>query len=93
MIMKVKVADEMHRATLKGIDKKISKNDPSVTYQEWVLFWVLRMSDPFSIIDLNDIDEVIQRTDNWIDKTWSETSASRCNKKEIIIPWETVFDK
>ena len=89
--MKLNVQNEITRALNKDILKRIGENDPTITYQEFVLYWILRACASSTIIDIDEQFN-ISKEDGWIDNQWLESDAS--NYHEMITPlaWDKVFD-
>ena len=70
------------------------KNDSiDITYQEWCLYWILRMrnsDEEFTNELIQSIFDQIGECD-WINEEWNKTPASKYNMKLVSIPWTEVF--
>jgi len=89
--MIINVQDEITKALNKLVDKKIEKDDISLTYQEFFLFWVLRNNSSKKEIEINETIK-LAKDDGWIDSIWLQTEASKHNDMSINVPWNKVFD-
>ena len=90
--MKIDVVELYKKALDKKIHIRVGNDDPSLTYQEYFLYYVLYfIFGKISFIE--NIDKEIEfYKGSWIDESWEEMAASKISKKEITIPWEKVFD-
>lgn len=91
--MKLEASEHMHKAVINGYQERISNHSADLTYQQWTLYWMCR----WVIVGEFDPDSYYHtltdgKPDNWLDKQWKKTPASKTHKMEITIPWDKVFD-
>ena len=94
--MKLNVFDELRRAKSNGILDKVYNNEPSLTYQQFALYNMLRVEystaneetcfDPQAAYEAEKVGGVI-------DGDWLTMKASKYHPISIDIPWDKVFDK
>ncbi len=89
--MKLHVQSEITRAHNKYIPEKIGNDDPTITYQEFALYWILRSCASLVYIEIEDSYSDF-KSDGWIDNQWLSTKASHYNKMETPLSWDKVFD-
>lgn len=93
--MKLNVFDELRRAKRAGILDKINNDDPSLTYEQFFLYYILRVcygsADETTMID-PDKEYALQK-EGWVDETWLTMKGSKLHRMAIETPWDKVFDK
>lgn len=87
------VAEKHSEIVKKGFLKRIRRNDVTITFQEWCLYYLLRaknsddeLSEDLLAFWLNDV-----LRDPWYDKSWKNFRASKYNLKVVNTPWMDVF--
>jgi len=93
--MIINVFNELKKAKDSGILDKIYNDDVSVTYQQFCLYYILRVeygnADEKTMID-PDILFDYQKKVGWVDQMWISTRASKSNEMTIIKQWDKVFE-
>ena len=90
--MLINVRKEYTKALNKHTAERIGKDDPTLTYQEYVLYYILyfRASDCDRDIDPENLYQTLYKG-SWIDQTWEKKQASKTNPKVFDKKWDEVF--
>ena len=89
--MLINVRKEYTKALKKDIDIRIGKDDPSISYQEYVLYYILYLYASEPDINIDPDEEYKLQKDGWIDMSWLEMKASKNNPKVFDKKWDEVF--
>ena len=89
--MELNVQHEICRALNKKIQIRIGENDPTITYQEFVLYWILRACASNEKINIDE-KYTISKNNGWIDEQWLACEASKYHEMETPLEWDKVFD-
>ena len=90
--MLINIRKEYAKALKKDIDIRIGNDDPTITYQEYILYYILyaNVSDCDRDIDPEEIYNNFPK-DNWFDENWAKKKASKNSPKVFDKKWDEVF--
>ncbi len=89
--MIVNVKEYWTKALSHKIDVRIGNDDKTITYQEFMLYWILRFELNANKVYV-DLDSAYSfYKDKWPDKKWDEMKASKYYGRVIFLPWDKVF--
>lgn len=70
--------------------KRMNDDDPSLTYEEVILYLMCRYSAASDFID-PDHEFASWKSGDLLDKEWRELSASKTHPMVITHPWDEIF--
>ena len=73
-----------------NIPMRMSLDDPTLTYEEVMLYLMCRYSNGIDFID-PDHDFACWKEGGHLDREWLELSASKTHPMEIVHPWDEIF--
>lgn len=89
--MLIVIKEEYKKALNKKINIRIGNDDPTITYQEFFLYWVLYSEFSGNNQFLESTELYNHYKNSWIDEQWLKTKASKYNKIDISLEWNKVF--
>lgn len=89
--MLINVRKEYTKALNKHIVERIGNDDPMLTYQEFVLYYILYIYACEADTDINPDEEYECQKGGWIDMTWNKLKASKTHSKVFDKKWDEVF--
>ncbi len=94
--MVLNVYKELNRAKDNGILDLLYQNDPRLTYQQFILYNMLRVeystADEKTCFD-PDLRYEQEKKNGVLDETWLTMKGSKFHRMAIETPWDKVFDK
>ena len=72
------------------IPMRMSLDDPTLTYEEVMLYLMCRYSNGYNFID-PDRNFAGWKREGHLDREWLELSASKTHPMEIVHPWDEIF--
>jgi len=89
--MEINIEKEYSKALDSKIDIRIGNDDPTLTYQEFFLYWVLytEFSGQNKVLDSEKM--YTNYKNSWIQTQWFKCQASKYSKIEITKKWDEVF--
>ena len=88
----IDVDTEYSKALKKGFPDRLGNDDPTITFQEFYLYYLLRInaSLPNQKVDPQKAYDSLPDND-WIHQTWKELKASKKQPMIFSKPWDQVF--
>ncbi len=71
---------------------RLVRDDPSITYEEFVVYYMCRYASGLGRIDPDSVFEYHKKVGK-IDGDWLKTAASKTHKMEIVHKWDEMFPK
>ena len=90
---------DIYKEARRGEKLRISERlerDPSITYQQFTLYYMLRFHlSTAKEGDTFDPEEYFSemREDDWINETYPQTAGGKVHRMEVTVPWDHVFDE
>lgn len=69
---------------------RMNNDDPTLTYEEVILYWMCRASSAADFIN-PDHDFACWKKGGHLDRIWLRLSASKTHPMEITHPWDEIF--
>ena len=76
-----------------ALDYRIGRDDPTITYEEFVLYYMCRCSSGYEYLDPDDQYRWWNKDGSVINIWWSKLAASKTHKREITHNWDEIFPK